>query len=107
MTHPKAGAPAPFSSAGTVQRPPRYVGQDASSLSDAALQARIEELTAAWQQAYARFQEHGNPCDREQACQLLHVRDDALRERLRRSDAREGYFMAAGNAARLAVRASL
>lgn len=75
----------------TASRPP--VGASLQPLSDAELDRHIADLTTLWQQAYARFQEHGNPHDRDEALRWLHERDQATLDRVRRlEDAGCCYF---------------
>jgi hypothetical protein len=54
-----------------------------ADLSAAELDQHIEDLTRLWMDAYARFQAHGNPVDREDALLWLHTRDRTHLERSR------------------------
>ncbi|MCY1169048.1 hypothetical protein D9M73_90620 [compost metagenome] len=42
----------------------------------------IQDCTKHFMEAYARFEDHGLPADRDAALQWLHIRDQAVRERL-------------------------
>lgn len=76
---------------GTAPRSP--VGPSLQPLTDAELDRHIADLTSLWQRAYSRFQEHGNPHDRDEALRWLHERDQATLARVRRiEDAGCCYF---------------
>ncbi len=42
----------------------------------------IQDCSKHFLEAYARFEDFGNPCDRDEAYQWMHLRDQAVRERL-------------------------
>lgn len=44
--------------------------------------AHIQDCTKQFMDTYARFEDHGLPADRDAALQWLHIRDQAVRERL-------------------------
>jgi hypothetical protein len=54
----------------------------------------IQSCSDRFLEAYARFEDFGNPCDRDEACQWLHMRDQALREKL--NDEGNDYFQVMG-----------
>lgn len=54
----------------------------------------IKDCTALFLDAYARFEAHGLPCDRDAALVWLHVRDAAVRDKL--DDEGNNYFDAQG-----------
>jgi hypothetical protein len=51
------------------------------TLGDAEIEQHIADLTLLWQRAYARFQAHASPADREEALLFLHMRDTAILDR--------------------------
>ena len=44
--------------------------------------AHIQSCSDQFLAAYARFEDFGLPADRDEACQWLHMRDQALREKV-------------------------
>lgn len=50
----------------------------ARELSDAELEQHIQDTCWLWQRAYARFQAHGNPADRDEAELWLHAQNEAI-----------------------------
>lgn len=53
---------------------------------DAELGQHIADITWLWSNAYDHWLESGSPHDREAVVRLKHERDQAVQERLRRSD---------------------
>lgn len=59
-------------------------------LGDQELEQHISDCNTLWTQAYARFQEHANPADRDEAVLWLYRRDKAMALRRQEvKDARE------------------
>lgn len=51
------------------------------TLSDQELEEHISDCRCLMERAYARFQAHGNPADRDEAELWMHRRDEAMRMR--------------------------
>ena len=65
--------------------PQHKVGADRHAhLSLAELEQYIGVCEGLWRAAYERFQQHGNPPDREEAVLWLHAQNEAILERSRR-----------------------
>lgn len=73
------------------------------AMTAAELECHIADLAGLMEQAYARFEAHGNPADRDEAYRWLRMRDQALRERL--ADDGFDFFQTAGARDALALRA--
>lgn len=56
--------------------------------------AHIQDLSDHFMAAYRRFEDFGLASDRDEACQWLHLRDQAVRERL--IDVGNDFFQTAG-----------
>lgn len=56
--------------------------------------AHIQSCSDHFLAAYRRFEDHGLPADRDEACQWLHLRDQALVERM--VDEGSDFFQTAG-----------
>lgn len=65
--------------------------------------AHIQSCSDHFLEAYRRFEDHGMAVDRDEAYQWLHLRDAALREKVR--DEGVDYFQTAGVADALAMAA--
>jgi hypothetical protein len=52
-----------------------------ADLSDDELEQHIDDLAWGWRTAYARFQEHDIPADRDEALMLLHLHNQAVLSR--------------------------
>ena len=57
-------------------------------MTDAERELHIADLAGHMEAAYARFEKHGMPADRDIACQFMHMRDDAIRARSAEKQAR-------------------
>jgi hypothetical protein len=87
-------------------------------MNDDELEQHIDDLAWSWRTAYARFEAHGLPADRDEALMLLHLHNEAVMSRspaaqaarwaeINRSiDEGVGYFSWAGQQAREAAGAS-
>jgi hypothetical protein len=67
--------------------------------------AHIKSLSDHFMAAYQRFEDFGQPADRDEACQWLHLRDQAVRERL--ADEGNDFFQTAGARDAAAMRQEL
>lgn len=72
--HVAAGAPQADPDVGEILRRMDV----ARTLSAEELEQHIADCSTLWQCAYARFQEHGNPADREEAVLWLHTQNEAI-----------------------------